>query len=114
MAEGVSAVAVLPALNTTTSFLFPAGEAVIDLIFNCYARNVTEANRIAATVKFMIERLGSIAVTVRATRSNPLPVAELLLLSNVPVPLRKGLGAETEQRIQADDVIYTDKSIQHH
>jgi hypothetical protein len=36
MAEGVSVVAALPALNTTTSFLFPAVEAVIDRMFNYY------------------------------------------------------------------------------
>jgi hypothetical protein len=107
MAGGVSAVATPIIWNMITSNHIHAGEAVIDLIFSCYARNVTEANRIAVIVKYITGRLESIVVTVRAKRLSPLSVAGLLQLSNARELLRKGLDAETERRIQTGDVICT-------
>jgi hypothetical protein len=107
MAEGVSVVATPIIWNMITSNHIHAGETVIGLIFSCYARNVTEANRTAAIVKFMIEKWVLIAATAAAIPSSHPPAANLLRLNNAPEPPRKEPDAETERPIQTGDVICT-------
>ena len=90
-----------------TLFRFLVVAIVRFRIFNYYVKNVTEVNRIAAIVKFMIEKWVLIAATAAAIPSSHRLAANLLRLNNAPVPPRKGLDAETERPIQTGDVICT-------
>jgi hypothetical protein len=100
MEAPVNAAEVLLTSNTITSLPFLAAEAVKRQTFNCCACPVTAVNRIAAPVKFTIERSVPIAVMVARQRN------QQLQQGNVLEQLKKERGVKTKQQIPADVATY--------